>query len=320
MNSGLYALAGDSATAMAAACANRLEGPITKVSNRYLGLSRLPPDCTTQRSPRPGPLSLGSTRPRLGPIRPRSGRPRSRAGGIGAGPVAPADSGEANPGSAGGTPTCGYSLETCGYSPEGYSWPVWYWPPGSPPAWSPPSWNPPSWNLPAPGRPLSGRALGACGPGAGQRRWPSVSPGSGREAGGAGARPVATHPASPGPAGPGEAGRSGGLSVTATWMGRPSLRESASVIAGRSFISIWSRVNASGTDNSAVSSTIARSLVARRYARCWAETISSAISSVVSRHTAARSPAPVAPVDASVTSSTPCPSSPLPDQAAGWLA
>ena len=32
MNSGLYALAGASATALAAACANRFEEPITNVS------------------------------------------------------------------------------------------------------------------------------------------------------------------------------------------------------------------------------------------------------------------------------------------------
>src|SRR5690606_25721767 len=119
MNSGLYALAGDSATAMAAACANRLEGPITNVSNRYLGLSRLPPDCTTQRSPRPGPLSLGSTRPRAGPSRPRSARPRSIAAGIGPGPLAAAGGAGAASGvvSVGAAPTCGYSPE--GYSPPG---------------------------------------------------------------------------------------------------------------------------------------------------------------------------------------------------------
>ncbi len=43
MNSGLYALAGDSATATLAACANRLDEPMTNVSNMYFGLSRLPP-------------------------------------------------------------------------------------------------------------------------------------------------------------------------------------------------------------------------------------------------------------------------------------
>src|SRR3979409_2322273 len=42
MNSGLYAFAGSSATATAAACANRLDEPMTNVSNMYFGLSRLP--------------------------------------------------------------------------------------------------------------------------------------------------------------------------------------------------------------------------------------------------------------------------------------
>ncbi len=40
MNSGLYALAGASATALAAAWAKRLEDPITKVSKVYRGFSR----------------------------------------------------------------------------------------------------------------------------------------------------------------------------------------------------------------------------------------------------------------------------------------
>ncbi len=39
MNSGLYALAGDCATAMEAACAKRLLGPTTKVSKVYFRLS-----------------------------------------------------------------------------------------------------------------------------------------------------------------------------------------------------------------------------------------------------------------------------------------
>ncbi len=43
MNSGLYAFAGDSATATEAACAKRFDEPMTKVSNMYFGLSRLPP-------------------------------------------------------------------------------------------------------------------------------------------------------------------------------------------------------------------------------------------------------------------------------------
>src|SRR5947209_8012195 len=40
MNSGLYAFAGDSATATDAACANRFEEPMTTVSNMYLGRRR----------------------------------------------------------------------------------------------------------------------------------------------------------------------------------------------------------------------------------------------------------------------------------------
>ncbi len=40
MNSGLYALAGVSATAKAAAWAKRLDCPITNESNTYLGFSR----------------------------------------------------------------------------------------------------------------------------------------------------------------------------------------------------------------------------------------------------------------------------------------
>jgi hypothetical protein len=67
MNSGLYAFAGDSATATEAACANRLDEPMTNVSNMYFGLSRLPslpPDRVAAVGPRrstgarPGPLSL----------------------------------------------------------------------------------------------------------------------------------------------------------------------------------------------------------------------------------------------------------------------
>ena len=40
MNSGLYAFAGASATATAAAWAKRLEEPMTKVSKMYFGLRR----------------------------------------------------------------------------------------------------------------------------------------------------------------------------------------------------------------------------------------------------------------------------------------
>ena len=41
MNSGLYALAGASATATAAAWANRFDWPMTKLSKVYLGLRRV---------------------------------------------------------------------------------------------------------------------------------------------------------------------------------------------------------------------------------------------------------------------------------------
>src|SRR5690349_6992364 len=75
MNSGLYALAGDSATATDAACANRLDEPMTNVSKVYFGLSRLPalsdPPLPGGRSPRPVP---GPT-PRAGSSRMLVGRP-----------------------------------------------------------------------------------------------------------------------------------------------------------------------------------------------------------------------------------------------------
>ncbi len=50
MNSGLYFRAGVSATARAAACANRLDGPITKVSKVYRGLM----SCTGASAPAMG--------------------------------------------------------------------------------------------------------------------------------------------------------------------------------------------------------------------------------------------------------------------------
>src|SRR5258707_4364781 len=61
MKSGLYALAGDSATATEAACANRFEEPMTNVSNMYFGLSRLPSDGLDdcRRSSRPVPPPPG---------------------------------------------------------------------------------------------------------------------------------------------------------------------------------------------------------------------------------------------------------------------
>ena len=62
MNSGLYAFAGDSATATAAAWANRLDEPMTNVSNVYFGLSRLPPRrraAGARARPRPVPAPIG---------------------------------------------------------------------------------------------------------------------------------------------------------------------------------------------------------------------------------------------------------------------
>src|SRR5437763_4027258 len=61
MNSGLYALAGDSATATEAACANRFDEPMTNVSNMYFGLSRVPSPGLggVRRSSRPVPPPVG---------------------------------------------------------------------------------------------------------------------------------------------------------------------------------------------------------------------------------------------------------------------
>src|ERR1017187_5861261 len=55
MNRGLYAFAGASATATAAACAKRLLEPITNVSNVYLGLSRA---WVGRGAPGPAPAGL----------------------------------------------------------------------------------------------------------------------------------------------------------------------------------------------------------------------------------------------------------------------
>ena len=77
MVSGLYDLPGLSATAMAAACANRLELPMTKVSKVYFGFSR----ASTSRRGRYGsaastPFGSGPAR-RVAESRPRpTGSPR----------------------------------------------------------------------------------------------------------------------------------------------------------------------------------------------------------------------------------------------------
>ena len=77
MNSGLYALAGASATATAAACANRLDDPMTNVSKVYFGFSRagstsLPRlgrlDRSTMLLAAVGPPVPAGARQRVGPV------------------------------------------------------------------------------------------------------------------------------------------------------------------------------------------------------------------------------------------------------------
>ncbi len=76
MNRGLYALAGASATATAAACANRLLEPITKVSKVYFGFSRAGSPCV--RLPRPSHLFCTPPAP---PAAGTGGAPRSNESG-----------------------------------------------------------------------------------------------------------------------------------------------------------------------------------------------------------------------------------------------
>ena len=54
MKSGLYARAGISAVATAAACASLLEDPATKVSKVYFGFSREVSSCFETGAPPPG--------------------------------------------------------------------------------------------------------------------------------------------------------------------------------------------------------------------------------------------------------------------------
>src|SRR6478672_5017882 len=51
MSSGLYALPGASAAATAAACANRLDEPMTKVSKTYFGFNRVSTALEPGRAP-----------------------------------------------------------------------------------------------------------------------------------------------------------------------------------------------------------------------------------------------------------------------------
>src|SRR5256885_14069633 len=92
MNSGLYALAGDSATATLAACANRLDEPMTNVSKVYFGLSRLPsagpPPARRSSRPVPGPTvarcAIGGGGGGGGAARAPGGGGGARGGGAGA--------------------------------------------------------------------------------------------------------------------------------------------------------------------------------------------------------------------------------------------
>ena len=328
MNSGLYAFAGDSATATDAACAKRLDEPMTNVSNVYFGFSRLPP-ASSRRPARaagarcrvpaavavllvaparfaPGGRPVGARRRRGA----AAGRRRSRrstarlAGAVAAarrgrrrtacGRAAAGRRGRAaavavvtgrRPGRG---PCCG---RRAGCRPVG-------------PVRGPVAGG---CRVVRAGRAIVGGACGAARP-----AW-SAALGLG-PVGAAGSRPAGAAVARA-RCRPAAWPSSGGRTVTATWIGRPSRRDSASVIAGRSRDSMTSRVNASGTESSAVSSTIARSRVSRRYARCCAETISSASSSVAAVQTAARSivSATVAPPPSLVARSQRAPRPRTPD-------
>src|SRR6202012_1150137 len=114
MNSGLYAFAGASATATAAAWANRLLDPMTNVSNVYFGFSRAPPGRGAADAPEPpatlapSGASVSSNSRRPGPSKPE-GPGTSSGGRVGAspsaGPAAPAPSAEAG----GGTVRTGWA-------------------------------------------------------------------------------------------------------------------------------------------------------------------------------------------------------------------
>ena len=68
MKSGLYALAGASATATAAAWANRLLAPMTKVSKVYLGFSRVSSTCSGTCWPGRGRRAPGTSTSGGGPV------------------------------------------------------------------------------------------------------------------------------------------------------------------------------------------------------------------------------------------------------------
>src|SRR5215831_15684187 len=111
MNSGLYALAGASATATAAAWANRLLEPITNVSNVYLGLSLaatgrgvgwpVPPGLAPFGSASAPllPAGLGFPARSCGRVAAPGGREPAGWAAPGSGPPAPAGGFPASPGS-----------------------------------------------------------------------------------------------------------------------------------------------------------------------------------------------------------------------------
>ena len=255
MNSGLYAFAGDSATATAAAWANRLDEPMTNVSNVYFGLSRLPP---SRRSPAEPAVGAGRclAGPRVPTARGCGAAPRShRAGTAGRAGVG---------GSVDGGRACAARRSRAGATV------------GAPRRRDRRTARPAPCRRPAaaPGV-LGGGRRRSTGAAVGDRRRTGRrrSAGAvGRGRGVAGGRAVL-----------------GGRTVTATWIGRPSRRESASVIAGRSCDSMTSRVNASGHGQQRGVLDDRAQPGQPQVGPLLRETISSASSSVAAVHTAARS-------------------------------
>src|ERR1700712_3348717 len=97
MNSGLYAFAGASATATAAAWVNRLLEPMTNVSKVYLGLSRASRGSTGRVDPEPLRPGLDRRPFRSEPAKPLARESRSFIGAAaqavppnGRGPASPA--------------------------------------------------------------------------------------------------------------------------------------------------------------------------------------------------------------------------------------
>src|SRR3954468_12730424 len=121
MNSGLYAFAGDSATATDAACAKRLEEPMTNVSNMYLGLSLLPPvSGAGGRAGLSGPrVSPGGATIPVAPMCIGSPGEPARPG-----PLSDADCGRGvwvGTAKRASSPSGGGVIPTIGYAPDGYA-------------------------------------------------------------------------------------------------------------------------------------------------------------------------------------------------------